>query len=126
MARLDAALTVAAADPPTVERADAPRWAAEQLATVVAGTCTVLTHAIAFQYLSEGGRADLLRVIEGAGQRASDDAPFAWLRFEPGGDQAELRLTTWPGGVSRLLATSAYHGPPVDWLDPAARRLMER
>ncbi|MEZ5203589.1 MAG: hypothetical protein R2701_04150 [Acidimicrobiales bacterium] len=40
---------------------------------------------------------------------------MAWLRLEPGGDQADLRLTTWPGGGTLLLATSAYHGPPVVW-----------
>jgi hypothetical protein len=119
MARLDAALAVAATDPPTVDRADAPDWAAAQLATPVAGTCTVLTHAIAFQYLSVSGRAELLRAVEAAGERATDAAPFAWLRFEPGGDRAELRLTTWPGGSVRLLATSAYHGPPVAWSDLA-------
>jgi hypothetical protein len=33
--------------------------------------------------------------------------------MEPGGDQAEVRLTRWPGGSTRRMARSAYHGPPV-------------
>jgi hypothetical protein len=115
LGRLDAALQVAAATPPTVDAADASEWVERQLARPVTGVCTVLTHAIVFQYLSEQGRARMLAAIEAAGARSTEDAPLAWLRLEPGGDQAELRLTTWPSGVTRLLATSAYHGPPVVW-----------
>ena len=59
--------------------------------------------------------AGLLDRLDAAGDAASPEAPLAWLRLEPGGDQAELRLTTWPGGATRVLATSAYHGPPVVW-----------
>ena len=29
---------------------------------------------------------------------------------------AELRLTTWPGGDERLLATAGFHGRPIRWL----------
>jgi hypothetical protein len=115
LARLDAALEVAATAPPAIDAADAGAWVQEQLATPAAGVCTVVTHAIVFQYLSEQGRARILAAIDAAAHRATDDAPLAWLRLEPGGDQAELRLTMWPSGITRLLATSAYHGPPVVW-----------
>jgi len=54
-------------------------------------------------------------VVATAGARASRDAPLAWLRMEPGGDRAELRLTTWPGDDQRLLATAGYHGHPIWW-----------
>lgn len=118
LARLDAAVAVGRHDPPTVDRASAAAWAVEQLAEPVAGVATVLSHSIVLQYLGAGERRELLGAIEGAGARASAQAPVAWLRLEPGGDQAELRLTTWPGGRSRLLATSAYHGPPVAWRRP--------
>ncbi|WP_426571634.1 DUF2332 domain-containing protein [Aquihabitans sp. McL0605] len=115
LARLDAALAVAAADPPVVDRADAPDWLEQQLAAPAPGRCTVVTHSIMFQYLSAPARERMLNVIEAAGRAASSEAPVGWLRLEPGGDQAELRLTRWPGGSTEVLATSSYHGPPVVW-----------
>lgn len=125
LARLDAALEVAQVDPPAVDRADAAAWLDDQLEEPHADTCTVVAHSIMFQYLSEPGRAAMRASIEAAGARARPGAPLAWLRLEPGGDQAELRLTTWPGGTTNVLATSAYHGPPVVWLarrgEPARR-----
>ena len=87
------------------------------------GVTTVVVHSIMFQYLSIDGRRDLLDTIDAASRRASPDAPLAWLRMEPGGEHAEIRLTIWPGGVTRLLATSSYHGPPIRWMgDRAVRR----
>ena len=115
LARLDAALEVAATVPASVEAASAPDWARRQLERSAPGVATVLFHSILLQYLSVDERRDLVDAIEGAGARATTDAPVAWLRLEPGGDQADLRLTTWPGGGTLLLATSAYHGPPVVW-----------
>ena len=118
LARLDDALAVAAADPPVVDRAPAPEWLREQLAEARPGCATVVAHSIMFQYLSDLGRKEMLAAIDAAGRAASPDAPFAWLRLEPGGDQAELRLTSWPGGTTHLLAKSSYHGPPVVWIAP--------
>jgi hypothetical protein len=119
LARLDAALSVAAHEPPVVDQAGAGDWLAHQLAEPVAGRATVVVHSIMLQYLSPAERAAVLAEIEEAGERATHDAPVAWLRLEPGGDQAELRLTTWPEGETHLLARSSYHGPPVVWLAPA-------
>lgn len=118
LTRLDAALEVAAADPPVVDRASAPDWLREQLASPRPGCTTVVGHSIMFQYLSDDGRQEMLAAIDAAGRAATPEAPFAWLRLEPGGDQAELRLTAWPGGTTHLLAKSSYHGPPVVWLAP--------
>jgi hypothetical protein len=116
LARLDAALSVVdRVGAPVVDRAGAAAWASAQLADPAPGVATVLTHSIVLQYLDPLERATLVAAIESAGARADDRAPLAWLRLEPGGDQAELRLTTWPGGHTRVLATSAYHGPPVLW-----------
>ncbi|MCU1374556.1 MAG: hypothetical protein JWO68_1842, partial [Actinomycetia bacterium] len=50
-----------------------------------------------------------------AARRATDDAPVAYVRFEPGDGVAETRATTWPGGEDRLLATSGFHGTPLTW-----------
>jgi hypothetical protein len=116
LARLDGALAVARLDPPAVDAAAAPGWLVEQLAVPSPGVATVVAHSIMFQYLSESGRREMLGAIDAAGRAATVEAPFAWLRLEPGGDQAELRLTSWPGGTTHLLARSSYHGPPVVWL----------
>lgn len=115
-ARLDAALEVAATMPVPVDRADAVSWATAALAEPVPGMCTVLTHSIVFQYLSPDDRRRFLDLVDAAGARATPDAPLAWLRMEPGGEQAETRLTLWPDGPHETIARSPYHGPPVTWL----------
>lgn len=115
-ARLEAALEVAARVPATVERADGPTWVAERLAEPVPGVTTVLVHSIVLQYLARERRPVFRDIVAAAGARATDEAPLAWLRFEPGGGVAELRLTLWPGGGEELLATSSFHGPPARWL----------
>jgi hypothetical protein len=82
-----------------------------------AGVATVVFHSVVLPYLGEHGIAQLKATIEQAGERARDDAPLAWLSMEAGADQADVRLTTWPGGRRRLLARATYHGPPVDWVE---------
>ena len=115
-ARLDAALAVADLHPVVVDAADAVAWTSKHLANPVPGQLTVLMHSIMFQYLPPDSRRALLAVIDRAGAGAKADAPVAWLRMEPGGDVAETRLTVWPTGTPRLMATSSYHGPPVAWV----------
>jgi hypothetical protein len=114
-ARLDGALDVAAEVPVVIDRADAVAWLRERLADPVHGQITVVTHSIVFQYLAPEDRKAFLSLLDGAGARATPAAPLAWLRMEPGGDRAETRLTTWPGGATHLLSSSAFHGPPVAW-----------
>ncbi|MGI8754813.1 MAG: DUF2332 domain-containing protein [Acidimicrobiales bacterium] len=115
LTRLDAAIAVARRFPPVIDTADAVTWLQWELADRCPDVTTVVAHSITLQYLSPAERTAMVAVITEAGQRASDAAPVAWLRLEPGGDQADLYLTRWPGGETRLLATSAYHGPPVVW-----------
>ena len=56
--------------------------------------------------------------IEAAAERASAEGPLAWLRYELAPDllRCELRLTSWPDGEDRLLATGDVHLAPVTWL----------
>ena len=68
------------------------------------------------QYLSAADRRRVASVLAEAGGRATGRAPLAWLRMEPGGEQAEVRLTLWPGGSERLIASAGFHGRPVRWL----------
>ena len=128
LALLDAALEVAAAWPPAVERADAVEWLEQRLRERPAGAATSVYHSIVVQYLAPAKRTRLRAVVERAGEGATAAAPLAWLRLEPprhrrvAAGLAELRLTTWPGGADRVLAHAGYHGIPVIATDPGASR----
>lgn len=113
MERLRAAFGVAGEVPVEVERAGAAEWVAAQLAERRAGVATVVFHSIVMQYLAEDERRAFGRRVVEAGEAADEDSPLAWLRMEPAGDRAEVRLTLWPGGEERLLARVGYHGDPV-------------
>ncbi|TMJ98052.1 MAG: DUF2332 domain-containing protein [Actinobacteria bacterium] len=115
MRLLRAALDVARAVPAQIERADAADWLSARL-DVRPGTATVLFHSIVAQHLPRPRRVEMRRTIEHVGAAATTDAPLAWLRMEPAGDQAEVRLTVWPEGRDRLLATAGFHGAEVRWL----------
>jgi hypothetical protein len=114
--RVRAALGIARERRPRVEKASAPAWAERVLREPVPGRATVLFHSIVEQYLSEEELAAFHRHLGKAGERATAAAPLTWLRMEPAGHRAEVRLTTWPGGEERLLARAGYHGTPVELL----------
>jgi hypothetical protein len=113
---LTAALELARSRALEVERADAGAWCERQLEARETGVATVLYHSLVLQYLSDETRERMLAAIERAGEAATDESPFAWLRMELGGDEADVRLTRWPGGDERLVARAHYHGRPVRWL----------
>jgi hypothetical protein len=115
--RLEAALAVAAEHPVTVDAESAPDWAARKLAAPAPGLATVVFHSVFFFYLSPADRDRLRATIAAAGERATAEAPLAWLRLEGPGELAELRLTLWPGGGERLLARAGYHGDPLELLE---------
>ncbi len=96
-----------------MDRESAPAWIERQLAEPAAGRATVVFHSIVFQYLSEAERAAFESDLREAAARATVGAPLAWLRMEPAGELAEVRLTPWPGGEERLLCRAGYHGSPV-------------
>lgn len=116
LAVLRGALDLAEEVPVHVDRAEGENWLAEQLAEPAPRVATVVYHSVVMPYLSHEGRTRFEAVVAEAGARASEDAPLAWLRMEPGGEQAELRLSTWPGGEERLLAACGFQGRPVHWL----------
>ncbi len=120
LARVEAAIRIAAADPPRLDRAEAARWteAAIEPAPEV-GVTRVLMHAVALQYAPEETQARIAAHAERVGAAARSDAPFAWLRFEADpdyADQGSLRLTLWPGGTERVLALGDTHGERVRWM----------
>lgn len=118
-ARLDAAIEVARRVPVEVEAADAAEWIERRLAEPVPGRATVVHHSIVLQYLARETFVRLRDAIVAAGERATPGAPVHWLRMEPAGDVADVRMTSWPGRSGdrdeELLATTGYHGPPVRW-----------
>ena len=118
LARIEAALAIAAVDPPRVDRAGAGEWIEAKLAAEPeAGLVRVVLHSITFHYFDPETQARVRRRIEQAGARATPEAPLAWLRYEkePGEERISLRLRTWPG-EERLLAWTHPHGTSVRWL----------
>ncbi|HEX2764557.1 MAG TPA: DUF2332 family protein [Allosphingosinicella sp.] len=119
LARLEAALTIAAEHPPGVERDDAAPWTEARLAeTQCEGVTRVLLHSVAFQYFPMETQARIAAAAAKAGDAASGARPFAWLRYEmvPGDERYSLRLRVWPGGEDKLLAWCHPHGTSVSWL----------
>ena len=115
-ARLDAALTIAAARP--CDASTRPTWGSGSRRgwpVPAPGVATVVYHSIVWQYVDAESRDRMRAALRAAGDDTGDDAPLAWLRLEPAGPVADLRLTWWPGGTEEVLATSGYHGTPVHW-----------
>ena len=118
LAQLDAALSLAAADPPRLDKADAADWIEAKLPLAPEpGAVRVVMHSVAFHYFPDDTKRRVAAHIEAAGGRATADGPLAWLRFEeqPGDEHFSLRLRTWPG-VEELLAWTHPHGRSVEWV----------
>lgn len=118
LARLDAAIAVACEAGISVERADAVAWVRDRLQAAAPGQATVLYHSIMWQYMPRPTQAAVQDAIVHAGERATEAAPLAWLRFEPpqAETRPELHLTLWPGGQQHHLAIAHPHGRIVRWL----------
>jgi hypothetical protein len=112
--RMRAAIGVAARVPLALDRDGAARWVGRRLSATTPGLATVVYHSFVAQYMGASERRDFHQNLAEAGDRASTGAPLAWLRMEPGGDLADLKLTTWPGGRERHLGRADAHGSCVD------------
>ncbi|CAN5242808.1 DUF2332 domain-containing protein [soil metagenome] len=119
--RLNAALDLAAADPPPIDRGDAADWLETSLAVEPQpGVCRVVMHTIAFQYFPAEAQDRIRAHMGRVGAAATPEAPLAWLTFEAEGDGFErwpvLRLRTWPGdGDAAYLARGHPHGAWYEW-----------
>lgn len=117
LGQLRTAIAAARCDPPRIMRRAAADWLAEQLDPSVQGVISIVFHSIMWWYLSEDERTRVTETIAAAGKRATRAAPVAWLRLEMfGTPKAELRLTSWPGGLERTLARADPQGRWVTWL----------
>jgi hypothetical protein len=117
LTRIRAAIDLALELGVTVETADAIDWTA-RTAAPRPGAVTVVYHSVFWQYMPPASQTALARTIADLGAQATAEGPFAWLRMEPPPDQMssmEVRLTLWPGGQDRILATIHPHGAWVKW-----------
>lgn len=119
VARAEAAIAIARAFPPPVEKGDGADWIEARLAEPQAeGVTRVVYHSIALQYFPPEGRARVKAAIEAAGAKATADSPLAWLSMEFPREviAAELNLRRWPGsGTIETLAQVHPHGARVVW-----------
>jgi hypothetical protein len=118
IARLEAALAVAAADPPPVAMGDAAEWLEKVLpAAPREGVLSLVFHSVAYQYFPAATQRRIEALMHLLGAQASAAAPLAWLRYEqqPGEPMHSLRLRLWPG-QDRLLAWVHAHGATVEWV----------
>jgi hypothetical protein len=122
LARLRSAAQAAAAwlaqEGVAVQALPAARFVQQALAEARPGLATVLMHSVVWQYIAPEEQATIRSAVEAAGARASEQAPLAWLRFEPpaGDGRMELRCRLWPTGEDRLLARCHAHGARIEWL----------
>ena len=116
LALLRAAMDYVRSARPRIERTGAARFLTDELAHPVSGVATVVFQSVVWWYIPEAERAEIVRLVDEAGTRATEEAPLAWLRLEGATTrEAELRLSLWPGGADVLLATAHYHGRWVKW-----------
>ena len=115
--RMRAAIDIARALPPQVDQADAIDWLEQRLEQRHPGEAHVLYHTIAWQYLPEAAQQAGRRLIEAAGDRATNDSPLflVSLEMDGGSPGAGLRQTSWPGGKHIELARVDTHGRWIDW-----------
>ena len=115
--RLRAALAIAVEHPPDVVRSSAADFV-DALETVE-GTTTVLWHSVMWQYLGAAEQEHVLARLEALGAAATPTRRLVHVAAEPGRRSPEaeveflVRVTAWPGGQERLLATLQAHGPPL-------------
>lgn len=117
LARMRAALAIAADHPPQVDRGDAADWLEARLAAPWDGACHLVCHTIAHQYFPPATQARIVHAMNRAGQAATAGAPLAWLGMEADATSgsAGVTLRLWPGDQWVTLGRAGFHGQSVDW-----------
>jgi hypothetical protein len=120
MARIDAAIALAAETPPDLVAMDAGDFVRERLAAPhTPGVTRVFYHSVVWQYLPEATRSSITTMIEQAGEAAAAEKPIAWVRLETNRQtfRHELTVRYWPGGDEPVMLGEAHpHGAWVEWL----------
>lgn len=119
IARMDAAITLAAQKRPDVVRADALDWVLERLAAPQeVGVTRVFNHSIVWQYIPAERRHMISDAIKAAGADATHERPLAWMMLETNRETFahELRIRYWPGHPDwAVLGQAQAHGAWVEW-----------
>lgn len=119
MRMLEVAIAISRRVPAVVERADAADWLLEQLAEPMPGVLTVVYHSMMQAACPPASLERMGRALDTAAERATPDAPLAYLRFESTSQVSRrstastlcgLSVVTWPGGEYRMLATADVNG----------------
>lgn len=123
VARMDAAIALAAQRAPDVVQADAADWVEAVLATQQeSGTTRVIHHSIVWQYIPSPAQHRITHAIETAAASATAERPLVWMMLETNRATFahELTVRVWDGDVHRgqahLLGSAQAHGAWVDWL----------
>jgi hypothetical protein len=114
--QLDAAIEIAKRTPTKIDKASAAAWLVGRLNSIHRRQTTVVFHSVMWEYLARVEQEKIVKIMEEAGERASVDAPLAWLRLEPNENRAEIRLRIYPGFEDRVIATTRAHAPSIKWL----------
>jgi hypothetical protein len=119
LARMDAAIDLAAKQPPNVVKADALDWVLQRLSTPqTPHVVRIFNHSIVWQYIPEDRRQKIRTAIENAGRNATPERPLAWIMLETNREtfKHELSVKYWPGPDTwHLLAEAHAHGAWIDW-----------
>lgn len=126
IARIDAAIALAAQQAPRLTQMDAADFVDLRLAAPqAADTTRVLYHSIVWQYLPPETRARIETAMTAAGSRADSNRRLAWVRLETNRAtfRHELYVRYWSGGEGEpgaeredvLLGTAHAHGAWVEW-----------
>lgn len=119
IARIDAAIALAADKAPDVVQTDAGDWVEQRLAAPQDDDTTrVFFHSIVWQYLPPETRARIEAAMAQAGAKADARRRLAWVMLETNRQtfRHELTVRYWPGGEEpALLGTAHAHGAWVEW-----------
>ena len=117
IARMEAALPLAAKAAPLVDQGDAAEWLEARLAQGWEGACHLVYHTVAHQYFPAATQSRIARAMEVAGARATPLAPLAWVGMEADDrrEGAGITLRMWPGDLRLSLGRAGFHGQWVDW-----------
>lgn len=126
MARIDAAIELACANPPDLVKQDAGDFVDEMLARPQAeGTTRAMFHSIMWQYMPAATQDRIIAAIEAAGAQATPEKPLGTIALEtdPATFRHELKVRYWNGsaddGVTHLLGFAHAHGAWVEWVASA-------
>ena len=117
--RLKAAIEITRAHPVRIEAGDGIEWIGSSAAPV-SGSATVALHTVVTEHMPQHTRQALSATISQLGRQATQDAPFAWVRMEPGQRGYQTAATLWPGEREIEVAVSDGHAQDLRWATRAA------